>query len=127
MRTVLGGPGEARGRRQISQKYLEVAGTADSGSTAAANNVVVGLAVLADIAAADAICLAARGERYSGPDHGEAAQLLRSVDVALAGELAKLVRLKPAAHYGHQLLTDSQRKQALRSAGKLVAAATERT
>jgi hypothetical protein len=63
-------PGEGRGRRQVAEKYLEVANLIDS-EDAAAINVCVGVAVLAGIAAADAICAAALGERYSGPDqHG---------------------------------------------------------
>ena len=39
-------------------------------------NVCVGLAVLAGIAAGDAICLSATGERYAGTDHPADADLV---------------------------------------------------
>lgn len=68
-------PGEGRGRRQVAEKYLEVASLIDS-EDGTAINVCVGVAVLAGIAAADAICAAALGERYSGPDHDVAVEVL---------------------------------------------------
>lgn len=86
----------AVGRRRIAQKYLEVAeliATEDG----TAINVAVGLAVLAGIAAADSICIAATGERYSGQDHAAAAELLGRVDRNLGRRLRDLVDLKPAS------------------------------
>lgn len=126
-RTSPGGRGEARNRRLIAQKYLEVAELAASEQGAATNNVVVGVAALAAIAAGDAICLASTGRRFAGTDHAEATKLLSQTDRALGDELAKLVRLKPAAHYGNQFVSDNDRTQALRAARKLVAAAVDRT
>ena len=127
VRTSRGGSGEARNRRLVAQKYLEVADLADSEEGPAANNVVVGVCVLAGIAAGDAICLAATGVRYAGTDHAEAAQLLRRADPGLGDELSKLVRLKPAAHYGSQFVSGEDRTRALRAARKLVDAAAQRT
>lgn len=46
-------------------RYLEVAELAAAEEGAGANNVVVGIAVLAGIAASDAICLVATGSRYA--------------------------------------------------------------
>ena len=79
--------GEGRGRRQVAEKYLEVASLIDS-DDGAAINVRVGVAVRAGIAASDAICAAALGERYSGQDHETAADLLGRVDP----KFAKLLR-----------------------------------
>ena len=71
-------PGEGRGRRQVAEKYLEVANLIDS-EDGTALNVCVGVAVLAGIAAGDAVCAAALGERYSGQDHEAAADVLSRV------------------------------------------------
>ncbi len=113
-------PGEGRGRRQVAEKYLEVAGLIDS-EDGTAINVCVGVAVLAGIAAADAICAAALGERYSGPDHDVAVEILSRVDSKLGKQLRDLVTLKTTSHYGFGLLTPSQRKSAVRCATALVA------
>ncbi|AWB93414.1 hypothetical protein [Aeromicrobium chenweiae] len=61
----------------MGRKYLEVAELVAS-EDGAAINVCVGTAVLAGIAAADAICAAALGEDYSGTDHAAAASLLEA-------------------------------------------------
>lgn len=117
---------EAAGRRRVAEKYLEVAGIAST-EDGTAINVTIGIAVLAGIAAGDAICLAATGERYSGTDHSAAAELLARVDPARGSELADLVALKPGSHYGQALLTARDRTRALRAAEHLVADARERT
>lgn len=117
---------QARRRRDVATKYLEVA-TLIENEDGAAVNVCVGLAVLAGIAASDAICIDALGERYSGTDHAAAAEVLKRVDSALAIKLKRLVGLKPASHYGDDLLTAEQRKAALRAAEALVGAAARRT
>lgn len=126
MRTTAGGRAEGRARLQVAIKYLDVAEVAAAQSGPAVNNVVVGIAVLAGIAAADSVCLVALGARYSGTDHAEAATLLRQVDPSLASELAKLIRLKPPAHYGHSFISDADRTKSLRAARKLVSAAQTR-
>jgi hypothetical protein len=124
--TRSGGPGEARNRRLVAEKYLEVADLA-AGEDGAAINVAVGVAVLAGIAAGDAVCLAAIGERYSGPDHAAAADLLAQVDATLGNHLRDLVELKPASHYGAKILTTRDRARAMRRAEALVADARMRT
>lgn len=117
---------EGVGRRRIAQKYLEVAELAAT-EDGEAINVCVALAVLAGIAAADAICIVATGERYSGPDHAAAADLLARVDTILGRKLRDLVDLKPGSHYGQSLLSADSRTKALRAAKALVDAAVERT
>lgn len=121
-----GDRGQARSRARIADKYLEVAELVDA-EDGAAVNVCVGLAVLAGIAAGDAICLAATGERYSGPDHQSAAELLSRVDVGLGKHLRRLAAAKPASHYGERLLGADDRAAALRAAQALVAEAARRT
>lgn len=115
-------PGEGRRRRQVAEKYLEVASLIES-EDGASINVCVGVAVLAGIAAADAICAAAIGERYSGQDHEAAAELLGRVDTNLGKQLRDLVALKTTSHYGFGLLSPTQRKAAVRCASALVAEA----
>ena len=89
----------------------------------AAINVCVGVAVLAGIAAGDAICAAALGERYSGQDHEGAADLLGRVEPKFAKSLRDLVMLKGTSHYGSGLLSTAQRKTAVQCATALVAEA----
>jgi hypothetical protein len=126
LRTRAGGRGEARNRRLVAEKYLEVADLA-SGEDGATINVTVGIAVLAGIAAGDASCLAAIGEYYSGPDHAAAADLLARVDAELGKRLSTLVELKPASHYGYKILDGDDRTKALRHATALVKEARART
>ncbi|MFZ0161781.1 MAG: hypothetical protein WAL50_22355 [Kineosporiaceae bacterium] len=121
-----GDTSQARSRRRIAAKHLEVADLIAS-EDGTAINVCVGLAVLAGIAAGDAVCLAATGERYAGVDHAAAAELLRRVDARLGARLSTLVGLKPGSHYGHALLDAKDRAATLRAAHTLVDAATERT
>jgi hypothetical protein len=89
--------------------------------------VAVGLAVLAGIAASDAICIAATGERHSGQDHTGVADLLGRVDRNLGRRLRDLLDLKPASHYGESLLNVRDRTKAIRCARALVDNAADRT
>lgn len=117
---------QAKARRVLAAKYLEVAELI-SREDGAAVNVCVGLAVLAGIAAGDAICIAATGERYAGHDHAAAAELLERVDAGTGKRLRQLVGLKPSSHYGEGLLSDVDCKTALRCAAALVKEARTRT
>lgn len=125
-RTRPGDRAAARNRRQVAETYLEVADLVAS-EDGSAINVCVGNAILAGIAAGDAICLAAVGERYAGPDHAAAADFLGEIDRDLGRQLHALVALKPAAHYGARLLRPTDRDLALRRAKALVEAARTRT
>lgn len=117
---------EAFTRRRIAEKYLEVAELAAT-EDGIANNVAIGLAVLAGIAAGDAICIAAVRERYSGKDHLAAAHFLQRIDKASGDELLTLIELKSVSHYGFEVLGDRQRIRAMRAARSLVLAARHRT
>jgi hypothetical protein len=89
-------------------------------------NVATGQAVLAGIAAADAICLSAIGQRYSGTNHTAAADLLERVSKQDAVSLRRLIALKTEAHYGESLLNAAKRDRAIATAEKLVSSARER-
>ncbi len=115
----------ARARRKIAQEYDSTARLLAS-EDGAAVNVCIGLAVIAGIAASDAICAATMGERYSGSDHGAAADVLGRVDAALGRRLRTLAELKAASHYGGNLLTAQDRDRALRAAAELVREAAMR-
>ncbi len=117
---------QGRARLAVAQKYLQVAELV-ADEDGAAINVCVGLAVLAGIAAGDALCIAGTSTRYSGKDHDAAADLLAGVDPALGKRLRQLVELKTGSHYGESLLGSSERRAALRAASTLVEAATTRT
>lgn len=116
----------ARSRHGRAAKYLEAADLMAT-EDGQAINVSIGNAVLAGIAAGDAICATALGEAYTGPDHASAADLLQRVDLDLGNKLRTLVRLKANAHYGNTLLTPRHRQSALRAARALVDAARART
>ncbi len=116
---------EGISRRRIAEKDLEVAELAAT-EDGMASNVAVGLAVLAGIAANDAICIAALGERYSGQDHAAAVQVLKRVDVELARKLRVLTDMKAGSHYGDTLLSTSDRIRAIKAAQDLVNSAKDR-
>jgi len=121
-----GGRDSAGARARVAAKYLEVAELVATEEGGEAVNVCVGLCVLAGIAAGDAICLVATGERYSGLDHAAAAELLGRVHAESGRRLRTLIRLKPASHYGDLLLSEQERTAALRAAKALVAEARSR-
>ena len=118
--------GVAKARLRVSSKYLEAAELIALDSDPYAVNVCVGIAVLSGVAAGDAICIAATGSRYSGPDHTGAAAVLEQVDSDLGARLRRLVALKPGSHYGDKLLGARDRTTALRDAAALVEDAARR-
>jgi len=85
-------------------------------------NVAAGLAVLAGIAASDAICCARLGCRHRGDSHRSAADVLRRATPD-GGELAvillRLLDLKDAAHYGVMIVAARKGRDALRWAPAL--------
>lgn len=116
---------EARSRRSHARKFLEVAEIAASEldqdpeyASAAAS-----LAVLAGIAASDAACCKALGERSRSADHHDAEALLRQIapgGAASARQLRKLIDLKDAAHYGFFDVVPVDLRKALRQARSLL-------
>jgi hypothetical protein len=116
---------EARSRRSHARKFLEVAEIASSEhdqdpeyASAAAS-----LAVLAGIAASDAACCKALGERSRAAEHHAAESLLRQITpggATAAKNLQKLIDLKDAAHYGFLDITRPELRKALRQARSLL-------
>jgi len=111
-----------------AQQYLDVAELVLSDETGSEATVATGNAVLAGIAAADAICCSSAGSRYRGSDHREAADYLERVtgDRTLAKALRDLADYKDQAHYGLTNVRISRAKAAIRRAHRLVDAARDR-
>jgi hypothetical protein len=115
---------EGRTRFRTAQAYLNVAASVlDERDRDEYLNVAAGLAVLAGIAASDAICCIRLGCRHRGDDHRRAAELLRTATPD-GGELAKtllrLLDLKDAAHYGVLVVASRKARDAVRWSGRLV-------
>ena len=104
LRTTPCGKQEARARLATARAYLEVASVVlDEQSRDEFLNVAAGLAVLAGIAASDAICCVRLRSRHRGDDHRKAADLLRTAvpdGAKLSASLARLLDVKDGAHYG---------------------------
>jgi hypothetical protein len=108
---------EARARLHKARDFLdlaEVGADRDKFDPATSN------AVLAGIAAADAICCRRIGQRSASEDHAAATQLLAQVDGEGAQRLARLLSLKYKAQYDHRPITPAEAQRALRWAGQLV-------
>lgn len=89
------------------------------------NNLIGSLAVLAGIAAADAICGSALGERAAGENHQEAVALLRRVSAVgdnSAAQPKRLLDVKTTTQYSPVLLGDGKATQLLSIARRLVGA-----
>jgi hypothetical protein len=85
------------------------------------------LAVLAGIAAADAVCCAALGQRSRGQDHRQAISLLAQIapdGQAMARDLERLLAIKDDAHYGMLHVSSQRATSALRQARRLFDTAT---
>jgi len=108
-----------------ARTFLDVAGMVMSEEPREAH-VAAALAVLAGIAAADAICGLNLKKWSRGSDHLEAVALLNTVSGAsgaLANHLRRLLNQKNAVHYSPKLVTVDEAKIMLRHASALVDAA----
>jgi hypothetical protein len=131
---------DARSRRDQAKAYLDTAKLvrSESGKPDDVNfdHVAAGNAVLAAIAAADAITCRLLGERSRGQDHRQAIDLLAQVRYGtgtasdqtkrargLASALAVALDLKDDSHYGTLMVSGNQLQRLIRAAEKLVAAA----
>lgn len=115
-------------RAASARRYLEV-GEVVIGADPADRQVAAGLAVLAAVAAGDAICGSALGEHARGQDHGQSADLVRTVrpdGADLARHLARVLEHKPNAHYGTTYLTPETVQAMLHHARELVDAMDRR-
>ena len=115
VRTRTCGRVEATARLNQAYEFADLA-TLDSGSTyGPTRSASVSNAVLAGIAASDAICCLALGERAAGEDHNDAVSLLQSaprVGPDAASYLVVLLGIKNKAQY---LATDPNMSEAKRS------------
>jgi hypothetical protein len=110
---------QAAKRLGDARAFLDAAELAtDDAAVPAAN------AVLAGIAAADAACCRALGERSRGQDHRDAIAVVEQVRPGgrqAASALTRLLAIKNDAEYGLTALSASKHDMALRQARKLVA------
>lgn len=120
---------EARARLRTARAYLEVAELVLTEQTREEFlNVSAGLAVLAGIAAADAICCIRLRSRHRADDHRGAASLLEQATKdgrLLATTLLRLLDVKDAAHYGVIVVATRKARDTTRWAARLVERATE--
>ena len=128
-RTAPCSPSEARSRLRTAQAYLDVAASVlEERGRDEYLNVAVGLAILAGIAASDAICGSRLGRVHRGDDHRGAEDLLRAAThdgQKLATTLVRLLSLKDAAHYGVLVVAPRKASDARRWAAHLVERAAE--
>jgi hypothetical protein len=122
-------PDEARKRLSTARAYLDVADSVlEEHTDDEYFNVAAGLAVLAGIAASDAICGFRLGRVHRGDDHRGAADLLRTATPdgpKLATVLGRLLSLKDAAHYGAPVVSARKAADARKWAGELINRAGE--
>ncbi len=95
-------------------------------ATQSETHVAAALAVLAAIAAADAICGLKLGRYSRGQDHDSAADLLESVyvgDRTLPAKLRRVLASKDTVHYSPRLIAKSDARGLVLNAAALVDAA----
>jgi hypothetical protein len=117
---------EAIMRQQHAEQFLQSAQLIielghDDGMPSTGNT-IASLAVLAGIAASDAICGAVLGERAAGDNHAEAIGLLRqaSRSTSHAAQLRRLLESKTEVQYSTNLTTEPRAEELMVSARKLV-------
>ena len=128
-RTQACGRKDAAVRLEQARAFLDVAQLiGDQDDELATPNVTASLAVLAGIAAADAVCCAALGQRSRSQDHRQAVDMLglvSGVGDTLARELSRLLATKDDTHYGILQVSGQRLAATLRRARNLVETAEE--
>lgn len=115
---------DARQRLDQARAYL-IAATliADDAGLQAWASVATGCAVLAGIAAADAICCTTIGEHSRGQDHRQALDVLCQAvpdGPVVSTWLRRLLDLKDEAHYGIATVSAQDARRALSNAKRLI-------
>lgn len=113
---------DARVRLGSARQYLDACDVLELAGTVS-NDVVASNAILAAIAAADAICCAARQEHAGSGNHNDAADLLKLLNKALGEDLARILSYKNIAAYSTRGISDAEVKTCRRVAGRLFAEA----
>lgn len=128
-RTVPCSRNEAKTRRQQARAFLDVADLVlDEVPESAQPHVAAALAVLAAIAATDAICGLTLGRYSRGQDHRNASELLETVsltDRTLPSKLRRILAAKDRAHYSPHLLARDEAKKLVRQAAAIVEVAEQ--
>ena len=109
-------------------EYLEAAESATAVDDLAGRTVSAGCAVLAAVAASDAICCLRLGRRNRSANHTDAVALLEQVvpgGKQLARDLRTVLSEKDAAHYGLTFISDTRLKSVLRATAHLVTTASD--
>ena len=122
------GPADAVRKSRLARAYLDLAEQASRDDSDESRNVAAGNAVLAAIAASDALTCKHLGRHSRGQAHHDATGMLRTVrpgGVQLARDLGTALAVKDPAHYGSVLLSASALKATLRAATRLVEAAEQ--
>jgi hypothetical protein len=98
----------------------------DAGMTNTGNT-IGSLAVLAGIAAADAICGATLGHRAAGDSHADAVKLVKQAvpGTNYSAQLRRLIDSKSESQYSTSLITDARAAELMVSAQKLLDGADE--
>ena len=124
------GPGDAARKARLARAYLDLAEQAATGEGDEARNVAAGNAVLAAIAASDALTCLRLGRHSRGQAHSDATALLRTIrpdGARLAKDLTTALTVKDAAHYGSVFVSAATLATTLRAATRLVDAAETAT
>ena len=125
------GKGEANVRLNNANQFMSVAeivnSSVEDGVDVELASVAAALAVLAGIAASDAVCCLKLLKRSRGNDHQQATEFLSQVTGGekVAAMLSELLSLKDTAHYGVIQISGGQLKVAMRRAKTLVDFANE--
>jgi hypothetical protein len=127
-RTQPCGRAEARARLLDARAHLDVAGLATTASSPAEQKAAAASAVLAGIAASDAACCVALGQRSRTQDHRDAVSVLCDVTPGgpdAARQLQRLLDIKDASQYGFADVGGRRLLAAQRQAAALVAFAEQ--
>ena len=109
-------------RASHARSFLEVADLLKDETGRAEQNVRASLAVLAGIAAADAICGHVTGKASRSQDHQTAAALLRPIDTKAATILSRLLSDKSDAQYTPSFISAAEATRMVAYARDLVKA-----
>lgn len=115
-------PPEARSRRDQARAFLDVAELVLSHDRREAH-VAAALAVLAAIAASDAICGLRLRQWSRSDDHSSAVEILQTVvlhDSTLPTKLRRLLAEKDLVHYSPNLITVASARSMIRNARALL-------
>lgn len=114
---------QATARAAVAREYYQLAELVADEDRQFAHNAAAGNAVLAAVAASDAICCLRLGRYHTGEDHRSAAKLLERVRPdgnELARDLSKVLGIKDQVHYSGDPLPESRMRSVLRSSARLV-------